>query len=201
METRAYCSLPDCSAALYAKGLCNKHWQRMRKHGDPHRTGRLTPSERFWRKVAKADACWMWTGAKTPAGYGVFNLDQVATYAHRFAFEEANGISPDGAYVDHRCHSPACVNPAHLRLVTNKENAENHSGPIATNTSGVRGVYWSKSDAKWTAAVTHFGRWYSGGRYANLADAEAAVIELRNRLWTHNDIDRAGVTEALHANT
>jgi|SRR6516225_8143233 hypothetical protein len=29
------CTLEDCDKGLYAKGYCNKHWQRFNKFGDP----------------------------------------------------------------------------------------------------------------------------------------------------------------------
>lgn len=30
------CSIENCSSKVYAKGFCNKHYQRLWKHGDPH---------------------------------------------------------------------------------------------------------------------------------------------------------------------
>lgn len=36
------CTQPDCDAPVIAKGLCGKHYQRWKKHGDPQAT--LTPA-------------------------------------------------------------------------------------------------------------------------------------------------------------
>jgi hypothetical protein len=35
MSFRRTCSIEGCESDFYAKGWCNKHWTRWRKHGDP----------------------------------------------------------------------------------------------------------------------------------------------------------------------
>ena len=39
----AECAIPDCTAAAVAKGLCGKHYMRIRRHGDPARTDKRGP--------------------------------------------------------------------------------------------------------------------------------------------------------------
>lgn len=43
-------------------------------------------------------------------------------YAHRIAWEEANGPIPPGLFVLHKCDNPPCVRPDHLFLGTNLDN-------------------------------------------------------------------------------
>lgn len=188
--TTLRCSLDDCDRGLYAKGLCNLHWQRLRAYGstdDP----RLSHEDRFWYYVDKTDTCWNWTGgrsAKNRGGYGKFLNDVLA---HRFSYEMHKGPIPAGMSIDHTCHNKQCVNPEHLRTVTKKQNAENMIGATKANkTSGLRGVAWIKDRNKWQVTVRHAGRSYYGGRYVSLNAAEQAAIALRNRLYTHNDLDR-----------
>ena len=82
-----------------------------------------TVEERFWSKVTKTETCWLWTRAKTSAGYGQFRLDGQAQYAHRLAYQWLIGPIPEGLQIDHLCRVPACVNPAHLEPVTSGENS------------------------------------------------------------------------------
>ena len=109
--------------------------------------------------------------------------------AHRFAYEALVGPIPAGLQLDHLCRVKNCVNPAHLRPVTNKQNHEN-ALVRRDNTSGVRGVSLNRHTGKWWAYADHHGKRHSAGLFADKADAEAAVIALRNRLFTHNDADR-----------
>lgn len=87
--------------------------------------------ERFWSKVEKTDYCWEWKAAKTPKGYGQFNIDKVVLRAHRVAYELVVGPIPDGLTIDHLCRNPSCVNPDHLEPVTNRENTLRGSNFIA----------------------------------------------------------------------
>jgi len=147
-------------------------------------------SERFWPKVDKSGDCWEWTASKTPYGYGHFNHSKKWVGAHRLSWQLTNGPIPDGMQVDHMCHNRGCVRPGHLRLVTPKQNVENRSKDRDASRSGVRGVYWDKGNHKWRVSVCSNYKRYYGGIFADLADAEASAIALRNRLFTHNDLDK-----------
>lgn len=79
--------------------------------------------DRFWEKVEKTDNCWNWTGAHTGAGYGNFYIgDKVLMGAHKFSYELVNGKVPEPLVLDHLCRNRGCVNPAHLEVVTEREN-------------------------------------------------------------------------------
>lgn len=144
---------------------------------------------RFWAKVDKSGDCWEWTASRWPVGYGRFVVaSRITASAHRIAYEICVGPIPEGWLIDHKCFNRGCVNPAHLRLATYKQNAENKSGRRSDNTSGVSGVYWKKN--KWAAAVGHNGARIHLGVFETIAEAEAAVVAKRCELFTHNDLDR-----------
>lgn len=109
---------------------------------------------------------------------------------HRLSWLLAGNELLPGMHIDHRCHNHACYNVEHLRQVTPKQNLENLSGPPRTNTSGYLGVSWSKQAGKWRVRCKHLGREYHGGTYDDLDEAGEASRLLRNRLYTHNDVDR-----------
>jgi hypothetical protein len=154
---------------------------------------KATESERqelFWAKVDKSGDCWNWLAGCNANGYGRFSIGYPKKImAHRWSYEQHYGPIPQGMQIDHICRNIKCVNPCHLRAVTDKQNKEN-VGVRADSTTGVRGVTWHKHSNKWRVQVSHNKVLYFGGLYRTIAEAEAAAITLRNSLFTHNDTDR-----------
>lgn len=65
--------------------------------------------------------CWLWT-ASTNKGYGSFQHKNKSILAHRLSWEIVNGPIPDGLVACHKCDTPACINPDHIFLGTQKDN-------------------------------------------------------------------------------
>jgi hypothetical protein len=65
--------------------------------------------------------CLVLVGASA-GGYGLLTVAGRTTYAHRYAWELANGPIPGGAWVLHRCDNPPCCEPSHLFLGTRESN-------------------------------------------------------------------------------
>lgn len=86
---------------------------------------RKSAEERFWEKVDKQSDCWIWIGAVTTTGYGVFQKGRRGERlhkAHRFSYEINNGEIPDGKLVLHSCDNKKCVNPSHLSIGNHSQN-------------------------------------------------------------------------------
>ena len=87
------------------------------------------PQKRFWAKVDKTDACWLWTAHCNQGGYGRFWTGTEWQVAHRFAYELLVGPIPKGLDLDHLCRVRHCVNPTHLEPVTRAENLRRGTPP------------------------------------------------------------------------
>lgn len=134
--------------------------------------------------------CLTYTGHRDKNGYGKLTANKKPYLAHRFAYELANGPIPAGMVLDHICHNTSCVNPAHLRPATHKQNMEHQTAAHKGSKSGVRGVYWNAARRKWVGQVRHNRVSHYLGVFDTIEEAADAVLAKRLELFTHNDADR-----------
>lgn len=101
-------------------------------------------------EVDEASGCWLWTAHLDRKGYGRY-VHERGSLAHRFSYEHFVGPIPDGLHIDHLCCVTRCVNPDHLDVVTNLENARRQ---VARTTA-------CPHDHEYTEINTY---WYDGHR-------------------------------------
>jgi hypothetical protein len=205
------CSLPDCDNPHKAKGYCEPHYWTWKRYGDPRviRRRRLIgpPEYRFWEQVDKGDGtgCWLWTGQTSRDGYGRFWLSSNPTRrvrAHRYAYTLLVGLIPEGLEPDHvkerGCTSKLCVKaigdgygPAHLELVTHRENLLRGASPsakAAAQTHCKRGHPFDDANTRITKAGARACRachreWERARRQRVKAEAMALHVNQVGR-WT-----------------
>lgn len=150
--SKRLCDIEGCLAPHAGKGLCARHYARLKRHGDPLVETVIVGDtmRRFWSKVdsngpipkgsPELEACAMWLGtlrspqSRSP-GYGMFVHNRRTVLAHRLAYELERGPIPEGMTLDHMCHNTdeecpggglclhrRCVRPSHLEVVTLVEN-------------------------------------------------------------------------------
>lgn len=76
----------------------------------------------FNRSRLAENGCWEWVGGKGAGGYGCFSVNGKNQKAHRVSYEAYKGKIPKGMVVRHSCDNPACINPDHLNIGTQRDN-------------------------------------------------------------------------------
>ena len=99
--------------------------------------------EKFWPHVSVRDSalCWPWLGNKND-GYGYEHFEGRTLKAHRISAILHGLEVPPRMHVDHICRNRACINPAHLRVVTPAQNTlENSVAVTALNAAKTHCVH------------------------------------------------------------
>jgi len=120
----------DCGQACSRRAdRCKSCELKLRRAGI-HNRPVMPEMERFMAKVdIQPSGCWNWLGSISEKGYSHFMTgnkrdgSRRIRRAHIVAYELFVGPIPKGLQLDHTCRSRRCVNPAHLEVVTNRENS------------------------------------------------------------------------------
>jgi len=134
----------------------------------------------FWlvdrppKKTCGSPAGWL-----HPSGYVYIGIDGKNYAAHRLIFLYHHGYLPE--YIDHIDGNSLNNKIENLRQCTFSQNL--HNSKLQTNnTSGVKGVSFSKADNKWRARIQVNGESHFLGQYSNIDDAERVVKNIRVKL-------------------
>ena len=103
-------------------------------------------AQRAYERVEVDESgCWISTYSTGSHGYAQVGWQSRSensrhmVLAHRAAWVHVNGQLPLGMTIDHLCKTRRCVNPDHLRILPNYENARRTNGndwPLGTCANG-----------------------------------------------------------------
>lgn len=139
-------------------------------------------------------------GAVSERGELIIGIDGRTYSAHRLAWFYAHKVWPDGVI------TPLDGDYLNLKLSNLKHETRRQASrrrvKRAGSASGLRGVSWSASTAKWLAQITIDGRTVVLGRFDVKEDASAAYEAARLKLYgiTGAEADRAAQNRRLAIN-
>jgi len=179
------CSIDDCDNTHKAKGYCEKHYMRVRIHGDPN--SRKSLRERFEEKVELIpfSTCHWWNSTLSPSGYGQITVNYKSARAHRVAYEMYIGPIPKGMIIMHKCDNPACVNPDHLKTGTQQDNMDD------MNSKGRRCSGENHPNSKLTKAdaleIRRLGKTHGQRELAKRFDINSSIVNdiINLKAWNH----------------
>lgn len=149
------CKVPECKDKIGyagAKGLCPKHYQRLKNTGSLELPkSQASDEERFRRSVNPRGSCECgcqcerWNGGISTTGYGHFSIGNKTYMAHRVSWELANKQEiPEGLVIDHvrahGCVHTDCVRSDHLEAVSYSVNRQRAICTEASEANRIEGL-------------------------------------------------------------
>lgn len=129
-------------------------------------------------------------GSPVRGGYLQVKFDKRLYLVHRLIYLMYHSYFPK--YLDHIDGDVLNNRIKNLRAASYPQNNAN-SRLRHDNSSGVKGVYWSREDGKWRGQIRLNGETYYAGYHKTIQSAERAVRELRERM--HGDFCNHGDTK------
>jgi len=117
-------------------------------------------------------------GTTKSNGYISVGIDNKEYLLHRLIFMYYKGYLPN--YVDHIDNNHKNNKIENLRECSNQQNSFN-AKKSKNNTSGIKGISWSKDRKKWEAKCQINRKTIHLGRFSDINEASKALMEFRKK--------------------
>lgn len=137
---------PNCKASMTINHACKRH-----QNLEAFVEDRVTQTEA---------GCWRWNRGGGPGGYAQTTFRGKRRLVHRVTAFFCLGLDLDDAsqIVDHICRNKKCCNPAHLRIVSQRENVH-APGSLAVAKQRAEKTNCPKCNGEYT---TYTPKWLKG---------------------------------------
>jgi hypothetical protein len=186
------CSIVGCGVATEARGYCEKHYARLRKHGDPLVVTRVVGENRTKNPLYKAYHA-MLDRCKNPnntayAYYGGRGIKVCKRWQGTQGFSnflEDVGEKPKNLTLERRDNNKG-YNPKNCYWADRSQQQYNQRISV-TNTSGHKGVSLYKATGRWSAYLHINKKRVHLGYYKTIKEAvkarKQAEVKLKEEIW------------------
>lgn len=134
----------------------------------------------FWKKKPnRSIVVGSEAGTARPDGYRIISINRQRFLAHRLVWALLHDEQPPDE-IDHIDGDPSNNRPSNLRAASHAQNIANQKSN-RRNTSGIRGVYFSRARGRWVAQITASGDKKYIGIFSSISDAQAAYNSAAER--------------------
>lgn len=143
----------------------------------------------WWRKRKSGRFFNCPAGSNTAEGYLAVQINGTKYKAHTLAFVLYYGRWPEfGKVINHLNGDRKDNRKCNLQETSHQDNIRHRISTPENNTSGVRGVSWSKLHQKWRPKLVHNGKSYYNGLYDSIEKAALVYNELAAK-FGHNEFN------------